>query len=111
MKKVSEKDIQDAILDYLKVIGIFAWRQNTGCMEINEGSNRRFIRFGLVGMSDILGVLPDGRMLAIEVKTDKGKTTEYQEAFLNKVKDSNGVSFVARSIEDVQANLYGKVRI
>ncbi len=49
-----------------------AWveRQNTGATKVGE----RFIRFGWRGCSDLIGMLKDGRLLAVEVKAPGGAT-------------------------------------
>ena len=49
-----------------------AWceRQNTGAVKVDG----RFIRYGWRGCSDLLGMLKDGRLLAVEVKAPKGQT-------------------------------------
>ena len=57
------------------------------------------------GVSDILGVLPGGRALAIEVKNSNGKATEHQRQFLEDVARAGGLSFIARSVEDVRHEL------
>jgi hypothetical protein len=93
-----EKVLIDDILCYLRTLGILAWRQNTGAMKIQN----RLVRFGIHGMSDIIGILPDGRFLAIEVKTGNNRPTLYQKDFLNRIKDNNGVAIVAYSVEDVE---------
>lgn len=77
------------------------WRCNSGAAR----RNGRLVRFGQIGMSDILGVLPDGRILAIEVKAAKGITTTAQEIFLSHVRARGGCAFVARSVEDVVRGL------
>lgn len=57
---------------------------------------------------DILGILPDGRFLAIEVKKDsKGKPSKGQIEFLSTINQSNGVGFVAFSLKCVKENLDG----
>ena len=53
--------------------------------------------------------MPDGRFIAIEVKTEQGKLTPEQRLFLFKINENNGIGFVARSIEDVKKELI-KVR-
>ena len=45
--------------------------------------------------------MPDGRFPAIEVKSEKGKLTVYQEVFLETVKENGGIAIVARSLFDV----------
>ena len=41
------------------------------------------------------------RFLAIEVKTKTGKVSPDQVKFLNRVNESGGLGFVARSVDDV----------
>lgn len=94
---VTETDIQKEILEYLQTTGIFAWRNNTG----RKGK----VSFGLPGSSDIIGILPDGRFLAVEVKGPKTKVQKNQKEFLSGIKHRGGVAFVARSIEDVVEEL------
>ena len=93
----------NAILDYLRIRHIYAWRNNTAAVSISgvPGKRNRFVRFGLKGSSDILGILDDGRFLAIEVKAPKGRTTVEQENFLGSIRMRGGLAFVARSVEDV----------
>ena len=94
----SEADILHAILDYLALRGITAWRVNSGATKIGD----RYIRFGKKGMADILGILkPNGRLLAIEVKRPGGRATPEQLAFLKQVNDAGGLGFVACSVEKV----------
>lgn len=100
-RTTTEKELVNDILDYLRALGIFAWRQNTGAMKIQN----RLVRFGIPGMADIIGVLPNGRFLAIEVKTKGNKPTLYQKDFINRIKTNNGVAIVAYSVEDVKEKL------
>ena len=100
----TESQIQKAILDWLAYKNIPAWRNNTG-MIILGGEKKRAIRMGVKGISDILGCLPDGRILCVEVKTKKGKLTPEQEAFIEKINKLGGNAFVARSIKDVENQL------
>lgn len=86
------------ILDYLAIRHVYVWRNNTG----RKGG----INFGKVGSSDILGILDDGRFLAIEVKGPKGEATLEQLQFLAEIGKRGGVGFVAHSIEDVDRHLF-----
>jgi hypothetical protein len=52
------------------------------------------------GVSDIIGQLNDGRFFCIEVKRPKEKPTREQLAFLQMVRESNGVSGWADNVED-----------
>jgi len=62
------------------------------------------------GISDILGILPDGRFLAVEVKTKKGRVSPEQQVFLDRINALHGVGFVARSIEDVEKGLSAGIK-
>ena len=76
-----------------------AWveRQNTGAFK----QDGRFIRFGWRGCSDLLGQLKDGRFLAVEAKSPKGRIRPEQAIFLERVRLAGGVAFVARNCRDV----------
>lgn len=95
-----ERDVLGAVLEYVVRHPLVAWarRMNTGAVKIDQ----RFMRFGFVGCSDIIGQLKDGRFLAIECKSSNGSLTEAQREFLNGVTKANGIAGVARSIDDAQ---------
>jgi len=59
-------------------------------------------RWGLKGSSDILGILPDGMFLAIEIKTGKAVQSKHQVAFMNRVRKSNGMYMVVRCMKDLE---------
>ncbi len=100
---IPEADVQKQILDYLAWRHVFVWRQNSGAVVYeDENRNKRFVRFASVnGISDILGILPDGRLLAIEVKKKGKKPSDDQEKFLAAIKRNNGVAILAYSLDDV----------
>jgi len=98
----------NAILEYLRIRHVFAWRNNTGAAKVGEGRDSRFIRYGLKGSSDISGCLDDGRMLAIEVKAPRGRVTQEQTDFLESISKRGGVAFVARSVEDVEKAIFSE---
>ncbi len=108
LKNLSETDIQLLILDWLNRNRIFCWRNNTmGVYDPKTGTYRKGSKFSLTGVSDILGILPNGRFLAIEVKSKTGKVSNEQHAFINKINKTNGLAFVARSLDEVIENLKG----
>lgn len=49
-----------------------------------------------------MGILPLGRLLAIECKSEKGRLTEDQELWLKRMNEAGAVAFMARSIKDVE---------
>ena len=95
---MKEAQIQQAILDYLTIKGVLAFRMNTGAFKVDN----RFIRCGSPGMADILAFVPTGDPLWIEVKSDTGKQSTIQKWFQEMVESHGHTYIVARSIEDVQ---------
>ena len=65
-----------------------------------------------VGVPDIIGILPGGRFLAIEVKSRTGTLSEHQKQWIELINRSGGLAFMARSITDVidQFNRAGVVQ-
>jgi hypothetical protein len=95
---MSERNIQSEIMLALSKAGCLVFRNNTGALQDKTG---RLVRYGLCkGSSDIIGVCPDGKFLAVEVKTAKNRLTPDQERFISAVKASGGRAGVARSVDD-----------
>lgn len=100
---MKEMDIMRLVMVALSEKGCICWRNNTGMLKNAAGIP---IKFGLcVGSSDVIGVSPDGRFLAVEVKTDKGKPTPEQIRFIDAVKRNGGIAGIARSPADAVALL------
>lgn len=100
-----ESQIKTSILEFLSIHGIFCWNTpSTGIYDPSRGKFRaRRGRFQIKGVSDILGILPDGRFLAIEVKRPKGgRVSPDQAFFVEKIRQSGGVAGVCRSIDEVR---------
>jgi len=97
-----ESQIQRAILDYLKLRGIFCWRNNSLAVPIIDKYNRRhYIRTGMKGLPDIFCLLPSV-LLMLEVKTARGKLSDEQKAFFEKAKELGHYCVVVKSVEDVE---------
>lgn len=110
-KKVTEKEIENAILDYLTLCPGEFWRNNSvGVFDPVKKTFRRPSRYHRNGVSDILGILPCGTFVAIEVKTPTGKLSENQKLFISDINKCNGIAFVARSVDDVRERLHGQAR-
>jgi hypothetical protein len=106
--KVPESLIQAQILTYLKYNRILAYRINSGMIKTEAGG---MVKLAPRGFADIVGVLPGGRALFIEVKTGKNKTTIYQDYFLEEVKKQGALAFVAYSIEDCEYQLKSRGKV
>ena len=100
-----EKDIQNSILEYLWMAGVYCWRNDS--VGFFDPKRKTFLkrksRFSVNGVSDILGVLSDGRFLAIEVKTPKTKkrVSKDQKSFLEAINRNNGIGVVVWSLDQV----------
>ena len=108
-KKVAtlEADSLMEVLQALRTHSAVAWvrRQNNGAAKVGG----RFIKFGWTGCSDLLGMLKDGRLLAVECKRPKGgKVSSEQAHFIAMVNQFGGCAFVATSAMDVFNNLGAK---
>jgi len=106
---VPERDVLAAILALLRRHPQVAWatRMNVGMAEhVNPDGSTRRVRFAFAGCPDIVGMLKGGRSLLIEVKSDSGRLTEDQQAFLDMARKRGAAAFVARSVDDVLAELY-----
>ncbi len=89
-----EKDIVAAIMWRLKVEPMcFAWKEHGGM-------------YGTAGLPDIVCCLC-GRFFAFEVKTTTGQLTNLQEHTIERIQAAGGRAFVVRSVEDVDAILWG----
>lgn len=121
---ITEKVIENQILTYLANKKIFAFKnQSTGIFDPTKGTFRKNRNIHHIsGVSDILGCLPDGRMIAIEVKKPyvSKKTMQFkyrtqeeleklasddQVKFINKIKSLGGIAFYADSIDVVEDQL------
>ena len=98
---MTETDIQRTILEFLKLIKVPAWRNNTG--------RRGHVTYGLcTGSSDIIGIYR-GKFLAIEVKVPGKHAEPDQKEFLNIVTGAGGIGFVAHSVDEVREKLISYV--
>ena len=96
-----ERDIQRAILDYLSLKRIVAFRINSGAMKVGSAGNERYMRLAPRGTPDILGYTKDGHFLAIEVKRKGGTVSTEQQEFIDGVNRAGGIGLVAYSLDDV----------
>lgn len=85
-------------LKWLHERGVFAWRNNTGVVWVED----RPIFYGYKGSADILGILPDGRFLAIETKSPTGVQSDDQKKFQASVEANNGDYLLVRSAKELE---------
>lgn len=104
---IPESYIEAQIFNYLKSAGIYCWKNDSvgifdpkrKCYRKSNNPNR------INGVSDILGVLPGGILLAVEVKSAKGVVSDDQKKFISAVISLGGIGFVARSVEEVRLKI------
>jgi VRR-NUC domain len=104
-----EADVLAGCLEYLSLRNIPHWRANSGAAHLqHRDGTSRFVRFGVRGQSDILGILPGsggGKLLAVECKAPRGRLSPDQAAFLEMVNGAGGLGIVVRSVEELAAAL------
>lgn len=99
----TEQQVQKTIMDYLHLKKILAFKhRNVGIFKKDTGSYIP-LSSGEKGISDIIGCLPDGRFLAIEVKKPGGRPSPEQKAFVERVNTSGGVGLIAYDLDAVIA--------
>ena len=112
--KILEQQVKTDILQFLKMNGIKCWpNDSVGIYDPKKRIHRKNrSQYYLKGTSDILGILPDGRFLAIEVKKpyikgiqSKGTVSMEQKQFVQEINNRGGVAFVAYSIDCCVMNM------
>ena len=106
IKKKTEKDIENEILEYLNLVGIFSWKHENGA--VYDPTRKQFrlshSKFKFKGISDIIGIVPTGRLIALEVKRPDTikKVTADQLLFGEKIRNSGGIFGVVCCLKDAQ---------
>jgi hypothetical protein len=93
-----------ACLELLQIRGVLAWRSNNAPRLISAKGSGQFARFApsmTPGLPDVLGVLPGGRLLAVECKAERGRLSDSQSAFLAALERAGAVALVARSASEL----------
>lgn len=108
MSKTPEGAVLRSCLDYLKLCGIFCFRNNTGGTPLHDGSGRyRPAPKDSVGSPDIIGIAPDfaGIALAVECKSARGKQSPAQREFQRKWEKAGGVYLLVHSADELREGL------
>lgn len=102
--KTGESDIQTQIVQYLAMRHDVAWVYVTSSGKM-RGAGGRYYTIGFPGLTDILGQLRDGRILAVEIKQPKKRPDEHQYEFMTTVALNNGIAFWCDSVESCKYHL------
>lgn len=92
MPTPSEHTIVNRILAYLRQRGVWCEKMHGGPMQA-------------AGIPDILGVIPGGRALALEVKRPGGEPTVLQARTLARLRETGALVAVVTSVAEVEALL------
>lgn len=96
--KIPESAVLRGCLDYLHARGVMCWRNNTGAFKPQSGG---FVRYGMTGSADIIGICKDGRFLAVECKCKGGCPSAEQLHFQKQIKKNGGVALIVYSVEEL----------
>jgi hypothetical protein len=108
--KTSEKVIVNSIIRFLRLNGIVCERHNSGRLKLGELHGKqetRAVFLGTAGWPDIIGCLPDGRFLGIEVKTPERRNnlTALQFDTMAVMMKQGALAFTATGIDEVEVRL------
>lgn len=108
---MSEADVQRAVLDWLSVKGVLAFRMNVGVARYGKS----YVKYGTPGMADVLafpmmrsGFVSDEQWTMptwIELKAAKGVQSDYQKSFQLQVECVGHAYILVRSIEELEAKI------
>ena len=102
-----EHDLQVAIVNYLRINGIFAIAiPNGGRRDAKTGAQLKK-EGALAGASDLVLILDDGETVWVELKTPKGRQSESQKAFQAKLQALRHNYLIWRSLADASAFVQG----
>lgn len=97
-----EKDIQNSCCEYLSFKKYFFWRQNTTPMFNKERQQYRAMpKYALKGVADIIVIIPEGKVIFLEVKRPKAKQNEDQLEFEKMCNKVEAKYYVITSIDDL----------
>jgi hypothetical protein len=95
---LKEIETQKQVLDYLKFMKVFHWRNNAIPVK-----GRTFK--GMCGTPDIICILPGGQFFGIEVKTDVGILSHDQKEFREKCELLGAQYLVVRELGELASFL------
>lgn len=97
-ERLTETQIQKQVLDYLKMLKVFHWRNNAIPVR-----GRTFK--GMCGAPDIICILPGGQFLGVEVKTETGILSHEQKEFREKCELLGAQYLVVRELGELASFL------
>ena len=95
---MNENSVVKAVIDVLRYSGFKVWRMNAGKVRTAKG---HLVSLAPAGVSDVIGIAPSGRFVAVECKFVKNKPTGLQNDFLREINRMGGYGAVAYGSQDV----------
>lgn len=102
-----ETKLQRTLLEYLLLRGIFAWRNNSGFVRIGK----RMIELAPAGSPDLIGILPGGRFLGVEVKMPGEAPSPVQVKFQAQMRAMGAAVFTVHSLSELIEVLTHEVNV
>lgn len=100
-----ETEFVKTVIEYIQTRGGLAIRVNSGMQTLDDSAGRkRVFRGAPAGTADVIGCWR-GRFVALECKVGRNQATALQEAFLECVRESDGLAAVVWTLEDVDRAL------
>ncbi len=101
MFETTTNETTGVIITYLNLAGWHVWRNNTHGVYDQQKQAYRRLSYQQKGVADIIGFHRiTGLFIAVEIKTGSDTLSDDQTQFLNQVKSSNGLAFVAHTFDD-----------
>lgn len=94
-----ESDIQKAIIDYLRYKKVFVYKNNN--VGIYKKETNSYIPAQTKGIADLTAIR-NGIVYQIEVKTKKGKQSEWQRIFQKEWEEKGGI-YILGGLDEIMA--------
>jgi len=102
---MSEASIQLKIIKFLQTNNIYCWRNAN--LTRYDPKTKQYLSNPQhkSGLGDIVGLLPDGRHLEIEVKKKGGRQSPHQLIHQKRIEQNNGIYILAYDVKTVDNSL------
>ncbi len=98
---MKESELLTYALTCLKQSGLVYWRVSNGPVLHQLGGKMIMKKSSIKGFPDIAGIFPNGKLFAIELKTDKGKLSPEQVEWITKLNMSGAMAVVLRTKDEI----------
>lgn len=105
---MTERTLQTIVLKYLSNHPnvVRAWAQDSDSIKARKFTKTNNKK----GVSDIIGLLDNGKLLAIELKQGKNRPSVHQLEFIEQCERAGAIAFFAWSLDEVKLHLTAQLR-